>query len=118
MKSVAAYYLLLFYCAALFKPALPLVSDYLSHTFSRSFHFSTVHHEHGPDHTHEEVANTVAGDHEERDNSRSYEPVSVHLLFEQTEAIDSTPVEQALLSILLLNTSSPFLHVITPPPKS
>lgn len=56
MKFTIAYYLLLIYMSALFRPAFPLVSDAMAHTFCEAVHISSVHMVYGSQHMQKEVA--------------------------------------------------------------
>ncbi len=80
MKSVIAYYLLLIYVVALCKPVLPLVNDFLAHTFWQTDHIIAVHHDHGDEHVHYEVLDAAK---ESEDDNKSQiklaDPVSVHV---------------------------------------
>ncbi|TDH23532.1 hypothetical protein EXU57_17170 [Segetibacter sp. 3557_3] len=84
MKSTTAYYLLLLYTLALFKPVLPLVQDELAHLFAHAHHLATVHHDHGDHHAAGEVTEALLEqeEHPGTDLAKSSTPVSIHIIVE------------------------------------
>ena len=58
MKVLIAYYLVLLYITVMFKPLIPIVSDVLSHTFSKAIHIATVHAVYGSHHLEKELLNS------------------------------------------------------------
>lgn len=119
MKSASAYYLLLFYITAMFKPLLPAVKDMMAHLFWKEQHINTIHHEHGKDHLHHEL--TDADNKNEADHNLPTlfsEPVSVHMLFRSTfdfSVILNNQKEYPQVSFLLTN---PGVETNIPPPKA
>ena len=56
MKKIVLYIVLLSYTVVLLKPAIPHVSDLVSHVFFYAKHMATVHKENGKYHVHFETA--------------------------------------------------------------
>ncbi len=120
MKTTAAYYLLLIYFTAMCKPVIPLVNDFLAHTFWKTEHVITVHHENGKNHLHYELKK--ASDQDSKDGNstspKSSESVSVHILQQNNfDSYYSIVFEQKHLSGFY-NLRSTFLELNTPPPKA
>lgn len=92
MRSAAAYYLILLYAAAVCKPFLPIVADFLAHTFQHGTHIETVHHKHGANHVHHELKETAKAAGENTKAASLSEPVALHL---------PTPSDYNFLSTLL-----------------
>lgn len=118
MKSAVAYYLLIFYSAALFKPIWPFVKDVLAHTFSKEYHIATIHHEHGDDHTHYEIAKKTEKDTSKEEIVKRYDPVSVHIVSCTTYELFCPADETKVFPPFLRRTGSPYFCIITPPPKA
>ncbi len=102
------------------KPVLPLVNDILAHTFWKTEHIITVHHENGKDHLHYELKK-VSNQNNEDANSpapKTSESVSVHILLQNNyDFSHSATSEQKYLS-RSRNLLSTFLELNTPPPKA
>ena|SRR5688572_2251619 len=119
MKTTIAHYLLLIYVAAMCKPILPLVNDFLAHTCWKTEHITTVHHENGKNHLHHELKK--ASDQNQDANSpapKSSKSVSVHILLQNNyDFLHGIISEQKNLSgaYSLLST---FIEMNTPPPKA
>ena len=80
MKATIAYYFLLLYASALFRPAFPLVSDAMSHTFCEAVHISSVHMVYGSQHMQKEVAAENADSKKSSSNiEKNAEFFAVHL---------------------------------------
>ncbi|MEP6512575.1 MAG: hypothetical protein ABJA79_01805 [Parafilimonas sp.] len=47
---------MLLYLTVVFKPAIPIISDALSHTFADAIHIATVHAKYGNNHLEKELA--------------------------------------------------------------
>lgn len=120
MKRAAAYYLLLFYTVALFKPVIPIVSDVLAHQFNKVNHVLQVHQHKGAYHLHQELKETSAGNDETSDNKvlKISEPVSIHII----TAITQMDRKEFSVENSYLNTVSALLNTLlqnnTPPPKA
>ena len=119
MKFATAYYLLFFYVAALFKPVLPFVSDFLAHTFTTEDHLSTVHHKHGAGHAHLQMAEIAgeANDEQRKPDTKFSEPVPVHLISQQAYHFAVPVIAKQNYFTSFCKTSDPFQHIIVPPPK-
>ena len=61
IKKSIVYAFLCIYSFALIKPAMPLVSDVIAHTFYKMQHMATVHYENGKYHVHAELAAEATG---------------------------------------------------------
>lgn len=120
MKSTAAHYLLLIYFIAMCKPVLPLINDFLAHTFWKTEHIVRVHHKNGKDHLHYELKK-VSDQNNDDSNSpapKTSESVSVHILLQNNyDFSHSILSEQNYLSgsYSLLST---VLEMNFPPPKA
>ena len=119
MKTTVAHYLLLIYLTAMCKPVLPLVNDFLSHTFWKTEHITIVHHENG-NHLHYELKK--ASDQNNKDSNspalKSSESVSVHILLQNNYDFSHSIISEQKHpggSYSLLNT---FFELNTPPPKA
>lgn len=120
MKQSIAYYLIFFYAAALLKPVLPLVKDFLAHTFTQEHHIVTVHQHAGSTHVHKEIAATAKQHHSDEKAPKIIfsEPVSVHLSYTQNEnCFPFSTVKESPYSIFLCIFSKPILDRVVPPPK-
>ncbi len=102
------------------KPVLPLVNDILAHTFWKTEHIITVHHENGKDHLHYELKK--ASDQNSGDaNSpapKSAESVSVHILLQNNYDFSYSIISEQKYLNGSYNLLSPFLDLNTPPPKA
>jgi hypothetical protein len=119
MKLLAAY-ILFFYTAAIFKPVLPYVADFVAHLVAHEHHISTVHGAHGHDHAHHEAADAAADTDEKQDipQYKFAEPVSVHHVAEKNdEWIVTTPATIYCMAVRD-TTIKPLLPVLVPPPRS
>ena len=118
MKSTVAYYLIILYSIAVCKPVLPIVTDFLGHTFWSQKHITTVHNENGKDHLHYELLDAKDdGENSSSPNIKSTDPVSVHISFE--EGILSThniPVSHRK-SIQKVYLPFPVIEMLLPPPR-
>ena len=119
MKTIAAYYFLLFYTFALCKPILPLLQDELAHTFWIDEHLATVHHHHGDHHAEEEVAEA---EHEENADqqpatTKISEPISVHIVIETLYGISQPTIHKEQFAANICNVSTVSLEKYYPPPK-
>jgi hypothetical protein len=78
VKKQVAILLLVCYSLALAKPLVPVVSDFLAHTFWKSEHLATVHYENGKYHVHLDIEK--AGKEQQNDQKKTTEKdSSVHL---------------------------------------
>ncbi len=81
MRFPTAYYLMLLYLTVVFKPAIPIISDALSHTFADAIHIATVHAKYGNNHLETELA-TEGSDNDNSKNQntvKSEEQIPVHV---------------------------------------
>ena len=120
MKTTAAHYLLLIYITAMCKPVLPLVNDFIAHTFWKTEHIISVHHENGKDHLHYELKKVSDQNNEDANSPapKFSECVSIHILSQNNyDFSDNIFSERKYLtgSYSLLST---FLQLNTPPPKA
>ncbi|MEJ7911666.1 MAG: hypothetical protein WKF70_00830 [Chitinophagaceae bacterium] len=120
MKSVVAYYLLLFYLVAACKPFLPVVSDLLAHTFWHTHHASTVHKDDGDHHLHDQLVESAKE--EDKGNtstaSRFSESVSAHFAPNSLLPFISPPTVTVHLHYHGTNLPSPVIEKSVPPPKA
>jgi hypothetical protein len=119
VKTIAAYFFLLFYTLAMCKPVLPLVQDHLAHIFWKAKHFATVHHHHGDHHAEVEIAEA---EHDENAGkqpatTKISEPVSVHLVVEHLYSISQLTVHKQQFAMHIYNVSTVSLDKYYPPPK-
>lgn len=119
MKSTTAYYLIILYTLALFKPILPLLQDELAHSFWQSQHLSTVHSHHGDHHATEEMTEAAHNENNGKPAAsiKSYEPLSVHLV---DQNIDDTPkvlTTKKKFAIIYSNPPAVLICKLYPPPK-
>ena len=120
MKLIATYILLFCYSAAMFKPMMPSIVDFIAHSFINEYHISTVHHSHGEDHVHKEVQK-VATEENKTENApkqKNAEPVSVHVISVNnfTACTEYLPEEYKIP--YSLNINQPMHRVNIPPPKT
>jgi hypothetical protein len=116
MKHPLAYYLLLLYTLAVFKPLLPAVRDGLAHVFWEHQHLNVVHHQHGTNHLDAELKE-AAQDTTDSTTLKNTEPVSLHLgaQYHVDFAYSKSPVPQSYDHAgTVLYT---FLEIHIPPPK-
>lgn len=118
MKFTVAYYLLLFYAAAMLKPVMPLISDFLAHRFAHEHHMATVHHHHGENHVHEELAAAAdEQDEKQQPKQKMPDPVSVHtLVINNFEFYTWLPASEYNIDPCP-EISKPLLQIIIPPPR-
>ena len=101
------------------KPLLPLIQDKLAHAFWKAEHISTVHHHHGDQHAHKEIAEAA---HEQENDkqpapTKISEPVSIHLVAQNTHAIPQLFIEKQKFALRNYKTSSFALDKHYPPPR-
>jgi hypothetical protein len=118
MKSASAYYLILLYAVAVCKPFLPLVNDWLAHSFWNSAHLEMAHHTHGSDHVHYELKEAAKQEGKETTGSAISEPVAVHTVVQNSYNFsrDASAVDKIFNH--LWPVSHIFLETHTPPPKA
>jgi hypothetical protein len=84
MRFSLAYYLLLLYTTAIFKPLVPIISDAWGHAFAEAEHIATVHAKYGANHLEKQL---LAGEKDtngkSQDNTKNADPVPVHFAEEQ-----------------------------------
>ena len=73
MKYKLTKFLLICYILFLFKPALPLISDWVSHTFNEKQHMMLVHEVHGKFHIHQELGSAGHQSDNEKSNESKYQ---------------------------------------------
>jgi hypothetical protein len=120
MKQLIAYYLIFFYAAALLKPVLPLVKDFIAHTFTQEYHIATVHQHDGSKHVHKEIAETTkqSQNEEKAPKINTSEPVSVHLFSTQAESCFPLFTDSDITHSLFLSAlTRPVLDKVVPPPR-
>jgi len=117
--NTSAYYILLLYTVALCKPILPLIQDELAHIFWNAEHVATVHYHHGHHHVEESIAEAV---HEEENdkypgNSRTSEPVSIHILNQYFYSFPQLFIEKEKYTTSRCTVSAFYSDKHYPPPK-
>lgn len=117
MKSLPAYYLLLFYSIAICKPILPLVEDALAHSFWKTDHIITVHHEHGKDHLHYQLAKSADTDKEQKGAVNPSENMSVHIPVYITLDFSLKLSIGPNYTLYFLNPPFPAIGLYVPPPE-
>lgn len=117
MKSAAAYYLILLYAVAVCKPFLPVVSDFLAHTFWNAEHIEAVHHTHGANHVHYELKEAAKQEKESTTSHAVSEPVPVHIPVQNSYdfSLADSATQRPVTSLYAITHS--FLEIHTPPPK-
>ena len=119
MKKAAAYTLLVLYLMATCRPAMPVISDLISHAFWKSQHIATVHHHHGNHHAEEEMA---AKEHEDDDHGAGVvkfsEPVSVHNTLKVAYNFQSLLFKVQKYYSPFYSIQNRYLETAYPPPKS
>jgi hypothetical protein len=79
MRFTSAYYMLILYVTVMFKPFIPIIKDFLSHTFAEAIHVATVHATYGSNHLQKELSKeSTANDHPNTLNTE--EAVMVHVI--------------------------------------
>ncbi len=118
MKATIAYYMLILYATVMFKPLIPIVQDFLSHTFSEAIHIATVHAIYGSNHLQKELSQ------QEKESNR---PASLN---GEITAQVHVPASELQFNFDLYNISSNYpankadalmpssLSKISPPPKN
>lgn len=118
MKATIAYYFLLLYASALFRPAFPLVSDAVSHTFCEAVHISSVHMVYGSQHMQKEVAAENAENKKSSSNAeKNVDLFAVHL--PQSTCVYSFPFFSSCQIFYSFDVSKlPFwsMRQLVPPP--
>lgn len=119
-KELMAYCLIIVYLFATCKPVLPVIADVLAHSFWEANHIESVHHTHGANHLHIEIAK--AENHEESGQNNTAlkfsEPLALHLAAIITYNFSRNAAGEPYLpasSSRLYNTQ---LESNYPPPKS
>jgi mannose-6-phosphate isomerase class I len=120
MKKQLAIILLFCYASVLLRPLVPVVSDFLAHTFWSSDHIATVHYENGHYHLHYELKEIHKNDSDPvqqlPEKKSGNENVQVHLLISEIDfSIDLISVNQPSYSIKSAH-SDVLICVPTPPP--
>ncbi|NTS40750.1 hypothetical protein HRG84_07505 [Flavisolibacter sp. BT320] len=118
MKIIVAYYFLLLYTLALCKPILPAVKDEFAHIFWKAKHLATVHHHHGDHHAEEEIAEAEHNEIDEHPRTtKTFEPISVHLVVETLCGISQQPIHQQQFAVNSSTISTVSIDKYYPPPK-
>ncbi|MGL5889352.1 MAG: hypothetical protein ACRC3B_05670 [Bacteroidia bacterium] len=120
MKRQLATILLLCYASVLLRPLVPVVSDFLAHTFWSSEHIATVHYENGHYHVHYELKeinkNDVDPAQQTPDKKSGTENVQVHIITNEVDlTADPVSVQYHTFSFASAHTDV-LLLVPTPPP--
>ena len=120
MRVLIAYYLVLLYITVMFKPLIPIVSDALSHTFSKAIHIATVHAVYGSHHLEKEISNSSSGNanssHQNTVNTE--DPMPVHVSTNEWSrgfCFDRTGKDYS--SIKLYKLKAGFILKSFPPPR-
>jgi hypothetical protein len=121
LKKQLAILLLLCYTMVWLRPLVPVVSDWLAHTFWLSEHVATVHYENGHYHVHYELKE-IAKDTENSapqntsDKTADETVIPVHLLSDSGEFILFQNTTSAFIPRLHGIIQHTFRTVPTPPP--
>jgi hypothetical protein len=120
MKKQLAIIMLLCYASVMLRPLVPVVSDFLAHTFWNSEHIATVHYENGHYHLHYELKeinkNDIDPAQQTPDKKSGNENVQVHILISAIDfAVDRISVNHPDYRINSAHTDVLIL-VPTPPP--
>ena len=118
MKFIIAYYLLLVYASALFRPVFALVSDAAAHTFYEAVHISTVHMVEGSQHLEKEVASDNTDNKKgTRNAEKALEPFALHL-FQTVLPYISSPIVpfSGFSSLPVSKLPCCFISLLVPPP--
>ncbi len=120
MKNVSAYYLLLLYSLATCKPILPFINDFFAHTFLKTNHIKSVHHDHGDDHVHYEYLDIENENGKEQKNlpTRLFESVSVHIIIDQDQNLFDKANMDSPPSSYFYGLPHPIMDLAIPPPKA
>ena len=124
MKKTWLYLFLLLYVSSVMKPIMPIVSDWVAHTFWHLHHLQTVHHHHGHSHSHAQLVQAVE---EEKKTSstnsntqqeKKEDPVFLENL-SPTQTIFHSFGSQKKREYPIFNCllSSPPSELLTPPPQ-
>ncbi len=120
MKLTIAYYLMLLYITVMFKPVIPIVKDYLSHTFSEAIHIATVHAIYGSHHLENELSNTASdnANSKHQNNLSAEDQVPVHVSTNKyLYNFCFTPTKKDYSSLKRYKLKSGFILKNFPPPK-
>lgn len=119
MKITTAYYLLLLYTVAFLKPALPVIKDFLAHSFTLNNHIETIHYQNGKYHVHKEIVENIANDKQDRNtaDSKYSEPVSIHIISDVIQHFRFQLITKHNYNYSIQTLPYPLKYIITPPPK-
>ncbi len=118
MKNAVAYFLCLFYAVAMLKPVLPVLKDFLAHTFTPELHIATVHNENGSKHVHYEIAATATKDADESKNIYKFsDPVSEHVNAMAIVLPAPFTIEDAYLFSYKQDACTSEKNIVVPPPR-
>ncbi len=118
MSKAFAYYCLLLYLSAIFKPVVPIVKDMLAHSFWKMEHMETIHHHHGDNHAHLEIEKSSDQNKGTPTATKWEEPVSVHLSLQKTIVFYNHLLAKKNYRIYNSDLSASIIQMITPPPKA
>lgn len=119
MKTIVAYYFIIFYSVAVCKPVLPLITDYLGHTLWHQKHINTVHHDNGDNHVHYELVGTQEDKKENYStNVKSSDPVSVHLASESNTLLPCLLFTTPRPTLRDRGVPFPYIDQLLPPPRA
>jgi len=118
MKNAVAYFLVLFYAIAMFKPVLPVLKDFLAHTFTPKLHIVSVHNEKGSKHVHYETAQTATTDTDESKAANKFSsPVSEHVTTTAIVLLTPVVIKKNFFPSNPQFVSVPEINIVAPPPK-
>ncbi len=115
-----AYCLIIVYLFATCKPFLPALADVLAHSFWEANHIENVHHTHGANHVHTEIAR-AENQEEGGQNSTTLkfsEPLALHLAAIITYNFRRNAVGEPYLTASSSRLYNTQLESDYPPPKS
>lgn len=119
MRNTIAYYLLILYSLAVFKPVLPILKDEIAHFFLESYHIATVHQHHGDHHTEAEIAHSAHEDENDKTpaTTKGSEPVSQHIVVNGSFAIQPSFSQLQLYGTNQYTIACLWLDKKYPPPR-
>lgn len=120
MKKQLAILLLLCYTLVWLRPLVPVVSNWLAHTFWLSEHITTVHYENGHYHVHyelKEISEDTKGDLPLSSSSKQIdETIQTHLFNSPHRLIIADPSSELYSFLPSEKLQAVFIPVNSPPP--
>jgi hypothetical protein len=120
IKYFFVYLLVFVYSFALIKPILPIVSDFMAHTFYKLEHTASVHYENGKYHLHAELkTEAIADKNLSKQNSSTikYETLQHHIFTKNLKFFSFGSILKNNFFSSNQSTLVAHLELPTPPPK-